>query len=256
MDLRKDTPKIIWQTWKTKTHLPKRLKKYRQEWLTTHSDYQHILLDDQDLRDLVKECVPEYLSIYDSFTQNIERVDFARYALLYLKGGVYADLDTIPLKRIDEWVHKGRPVIGCEPIEHAQKIYSRNKVLCNAFMISPPREKVWKDIMDYIVKRYERNYNPVENTGPMAMTRLYEENPEAYKNVLITNPCTFYPLTGTSTISKECDLDRDSYMVHVWENSWIDKHWWESPLVYNVRYWVMGLLAVYALLWIYLCFRH
>ena len=250
-----NTPRVIWQTWKVKTPLPERLRKYREKWLTSHRDYEHVLLDDQDLRDIVKECVPEYLKDYDSFTQNIERVDFARYALLYLRGGVYADLDTIPLKKIDIWVAKGQPVIGCEPLEHAKKIYSREKVLCNAFMISPPGEKVWKDLMTYIVKHYERNYKPVENTGPMAMTYLYEKSPQSFANVIITDPCVFYPLTSAEKVSKGCNINQ-AYVAHIWANTWVDKHWSESPLVWNARYWAAGLVVLYVVLWLYLYFMN
>jgi len=245
------TPRVIWQTWKSKINLPKKLQTYRSKWLRSHPDYKHVLLDDKDLRNIVKEYTPNYLDNYDSFTQNIERVDFARYALLYGKGGVYADLDTVPLKKIDYWVEQNLPVIGCEPIEHADKIYSRKRVLCNAFMISPPRERVWKDLMGYIVKRYERNYKPVENTGPMAMTRFYEESPNSFMRVIITDPCVFYPLTGNGNVSQKCDLKRDSYVAHIWTNTWV-KHWWESPLLWNARYWTMGLVLFYIILWLYL----
>jgi mannosyltransferase OCH1-like enzyme len=235
------TPKIIWQTWKTKKSLPDNLQKYHRKWLESHPDYEHVLLDDEDLRNIVKETVPEYLEIYDSFSQNIERVDFARYALLYSKGGVYADLDTVPLKKIDKWVELNKPVIGCEPLEHAEKIYSRKQVLCNAFMISPPGEKIWKDLMEYIVNNYEKNINPVDSTGPMAMTKLYENNPSVYKNVEITDPCVFYPLTGSQKVSKHCDLKKDSYVAHIWTNTWTAKNWFDNPLVWNTRYWLIGL---------------
>jgi len=252
------TPKVLWQTWKTKT-LPPNLRNYRSRWLESHPDYRHVLLDDEDLRNIVKICVPEYLEKYDAFTQNIERVDFARYALLYKYGGVYADLDTVPLKKIDRWVSEGRPVIGCEPREHAETIYKRKKVLCNALMISPPGEKVWKDLMNYIIQNYEKNYKPVENTGPMAMTRLYEKHPELWERVLITNPCVFYPLTGGSEkgkqkVSADCHLERDSYVAHIWTNSWVDRHWWESPLIWNARYWTIGLTVLFIALWLYLYF--
>ena len=116
-------------------------------------------------------------------------------------------------------------------------------------MISPPKQKIWKDLMAYIIKHYERNYKPVENKGPMAMTHLYEESPEVFNNVVITDPCTFYPLTNNG-ISKRCDIDKDSYVAHIWANTWIDKHWWESPLIWNARYWVIGLMSIYIILWI------
>lgn len=248
------TPKVIWQTWKTK-NVPPNLSQYRKKWLESHPDYQHILLDDQDLRDLIQEYFPEYLDAYDSFTQNIERVDFARYAILYAKGGVYVDLDTVPLKRVDKYVNLGKPVIGCEPSEHAKKIYSREKVLCNAVMISPPGYKIWRKLMDFIISNYERNYKPVETTGPMAMTKLYESDPTLFKDVLITHPCVFYPLTGQQTVSSECNL-KDSTVAHIWTNTWVEKNWWDNPLLWNARYWVWSLLIFYVGLFVFCGFEN
>lgn len=239
----KETPKIIWQTWKTKENLPDNLKSYRQKWLKTHPDYKHVLLDDDDLRNIVKENNPEYLKIYDSFSQNIERVDFARYSLLYGKGGVYADLDTVPLKKIDKWVEMNKPVIGCEPPEHA-KVERRELLLCNAFMISPPGEKIWKDLMEYIVNEYEPYKSPVVTTGPVIMTKLYEKNPSVYKNVVITKPCIFYPLNVFKQVSKECDLKRDSYVAHIWTNTWVPEGVLDKIEIWNPKYWLIGLIVL------------
>jgi len=254
------TPSIIWQTWKTKdrSKLPPKFLKYTNEWKSLHPDFHCVLLDDDDLRDIVAKTVPHHLDAYDNFTQNIERVDFARYALLYRYGGVYADMDTYPLKHIGVWADTDKIVLGCEPSEHATKIYGRDKVLCNALMISPPSQMYWKKLMDYIIDNYEHNYNPVDTTGPMAMTKLYEESiknkDSLHADIIITDPCVFYPMTGDGVMSKHCSHG-DPYVVHVWENTWTPDTWYSGPLIYNKRYWFYGIIILIIILMIACIYR-
>ena len=247
-------PKIIYQTWKSET-LPEKLKPYRDAWMTLHPEpeWRFPLLLDADLRKLVEDHFPHHLPKYDSFTHTIERVDFARYIMMYL-GGVYADIDTYPVQSIEPFLGY-RIVLGTEPVEHATLLYGRAMVLCNAFMMSAPGEKIWIDFMDYIVENYEYCSNPVHTTGPMAMTKFYEANKEQFHRdgVLITDPCVFFPMNATGNISERCNLTKDTYVVHVWENSWV-LSWWQNPIIFNPRYWFWILLFIFGGLWLYLYF--
>lgn len=248
-------PHIFYQTWKTK-QIPKESISNQRKWLDIlDAGWKYELLDDADLRKLVEANFPRYLKSYDSFTKNIERVDFARLVMMYL-GGVYADLDTYPLQSIDKWVSKGKIVLGREPVEHARDLYNdREIVLCNAFMISPPGKKIWVDLMDYIVANYEPNYKPVYNTGPMAMTLFMEKYPEKFsqEEVIITDPCTFFPMLGNGKFSDRCmvnsELSADTYVVHEWQNTWVVP-WYKDPEWFNRRYWFWGMLSLFTIIWL------
>jgi len=233
---------ILYQTWKTKS-LPSDYQKNWNKWDQWCRKHKitHILLDDQGLRNLVRDYYPTYLQFYDSMTENIERVDFARMVMMS-QGGVYADLDTYPSDKNDpiKYVNINRIVLGCEPKEHSRVLYQREKVICNAFMISPSShlsKEFWEEAMKFVVDNYERYYKPVENTGPMALTKLYETHPEVYTNakVLITEPCVFYPLIAQGRVSEECDGFNNSYVVHEWTNSWSFK-FWKDPIWKNTRH--------------------
>jgi hypothetical protein len=258
-------PRILYQTWKTHT-LPANLAVLQQKWLdliqpstgtinSTINNWQYKLLDDADLRNLVKDNFPQYLKSYDKFSKNIERVDFARCVMMYL-GGVYADLDTYPVKSIDKFIDQSQIILGREPVEHATKLYDgRTVVLCNAFMISPPGQQLWINLMDYIIKNYEPNYKPVYNTGPMAMTLFMEANPDQFKNVIITDPCVFFPMMGNGKFSDRCidtttgQLTPQTYVVHQWENTW-SVPWYRDRQWFNVRYWFWGLITIFTIMWL------
>lgn len=226
------TPKIIHQTWKNHD-VPRKLQRYADSCKQQNDTYEYKLWTDDDLRALVVKEFPQYISAYDKFSHNIERVDFARYVMMYSIGGVYADLDIQCLRPFDSLVAMNKPVLGTEPREHRDELYQGRKyVICNALLISPPGESLWLRIMEYIVRHYRPGVNPVVNTGPMALTFLYEEDPSAYKGALITNPCIFYSQTDFKTkikqhirdeeipaISRECSI-MNAVAVHRWAHTW------------------------------------
>ena len=64
-----ETPKILYQTWKTHD-IPEKFQKNRKLWLDflpPSKGWKHVLLDDNDLRNLVKDNFPEHLEAYDGF---------------------------------------------------------------------------------------------------------------------------------------------------------------------------------------------
>ena len=223
------TPRILHQTWKT-TDIPDHLQAYVDSCKTIHPEYQYRLWTDRDLKEFIHSHYPQFAKAYDSFQVNIERVDFARYAILHKIGGVYADLDIQCTKNLDELTALNVPILGSEPIEHRERLYNNEPyVLCNALMISPPGEPVWLHIMHNIVQKYKKSANPVYNTGPMAVTRAFKDNVGAFDHVLLISACSFYPQTdhmsrksqnGVPHISRECDL-KDAFTIHRWAHTWV-----------------------------------
>lgn len=241
------TPKIIHQTWKSKTDIPENLQEFQETIRKYHPDYRIIMYDDNDLRNVVKDNFPQYLPRYDSFKKVIERVDFARYAILYKYGGVYLDMDVSSLKSLDDFVDMKKVVFGTEPKEH-MRLYPEHKyVVCNAVMISPPGEEVWLKIMDYIAEHYSFSKQPVQNTGPIAVTDalIANSNQLDQSRIVITKPCTFYPVLDNGKVSSECSNDmRESYTIHHWENSWC----WTSKKIIKIILIILLIIAILAVI--------
>lgn len=236
---------VLYQTWKTLKLPPKYKANWEKwdEWAKKHS-IEHVLLDDEGLRNLVAYHYPEYLDFYDNeITEMIEKVDFSRLVML-AKGGIYADLDTFPSDKNDpiKFIKTQNPriVLGQEPIEHCQALYLRDSILCNAFMISPfnPKSKLfWERAMEFCIEHYEPHFAPVHNTGPMMLTKMMDQHPEYFKeaDVLIVPSCYFYPLIAQQKVSRECNGFEDSYVIHEWTNSWSFKIW-NDPIWKNRRH--------------------
>jgi hypothetical protein len=224
-------------TWKTK-ELPERFQKAVNEWNKIGTV---IVYDDEDLRNFIPI---KYLSFYDSLPKQIFRVDFARYWILYKYGGIYADMDTLPLKSFDDLISLNKVILCEEPVEHARKIYNKNQVICNAIMVSPPIETFWLNLVDFIMDNYNPNTDVVASTGPIAITNMYERYPSLFKDVVILDSCKLLPLVDLTNpnlttngftarkqkigpyyfdnVSNFCNL-KDAYAVHLWSHEWMLK---------------------------------
>ena len=71
-----------------------------------HPDYEYILWTKQKCDDLVKEKLPQYYDFYTSMRFDIQRIDYMRFVLLHLFGGIYADLDLIPIQKFDRVLNR------------------------------------------------------------------------------------------------------------------------------------------------------
>lgn len=103
-------PKLIWQTWKYSRNDPDfkgSFFKFSQEWIDMHPDYSYTLVPDSDAAVLIRHLygsIPSVLEAYQSLPKPILKADFFRYLILFARGGIYSDVDTIPLKPAPSWV--------------------------------------------------------------------------------------------------------------------------------------------------------
>ena len=131
-------PKIVHQTWKS-NNVPEKCKEWVKSWKEKNPGWDYRLWTDEDNRNLIKEYFPRFLRIYDSFHKPIYRADIARYCIIYIHGGVYADLDFECLKPMEELVKDDKCFFGLEPKEH----WKGKNVVCNAIFGSTPNNPLF-----------------------------------------------------------------------------------------------------------------
>jgi hypothetical protein len=227
--LKPTIPAVLHQTWKT-PRVPKHLRRYVRSW-SKFQTLEYRFYTDEDSRNLVADHFPQYSDLYDKFSRNIERADFARYAMMAVYGGIYADLDMECLRSIQPFLSLSCAVIGTEPEEHGA-LYGVERVLCNAILFSPPGHPFWGELMAYIADNYQPGGDVVFNTGPMAMTRLYQRRPDVFRDVKIMEPTVFYPVIdgrlggrsdgGFKHVSRSGRI-ADAYTVHHWVHTYISR---------------------------------
>lgn len=96
-------PKILHLTCKNKNNIgnPIWIKCY-EKFKHVYSGYEIMLYDNNDIYNIVRQHYPEHLQIIKSVSNGGALADTFRYLILYLKGGIYADMDCEPLRHIDE----------------------------------------------------------------------------------------------------------------------------------------------------------
>lgn len=245
-------PKIIWQTWKTKTvpdkwkDSPVSVKKYLP-------DYEYHLYDDNDNLEFVKKHFPDFLPIYNGYKHNIQRADAIRPMRLYIDGGVYMDLDMKIVNDI-EHLFKHRNLVFT---------YSANfPSITNMFMASSKNHPIWLEIIDEMKKgkpwwAITKHFEIMMTTGPGIVHRC------VYRGKY---PYTIIPpaLVNAYDISvKKEDIEKNvknALIIPLEGGSW---HSWDTKLMGNchndpwgMAAWViLILIGVFILIWaICLCF--
>lgn len=106
----KPMQKNIWQTWKVPRNHPDFPEDYaffEETWSTRNDGWKHHLIEDEACESLIKHLfvgVPDVALAYFSMPKSILKADFFRYLILYARGGIYSDIDTINLKPVDTWI--------------------------------------------------------------------------------------------------------------------------------------------------------
>lgn len=97
-------PRLVHQTWKDH-EVPARWRGSHAAWVASWGEerpFTLLLWSDAALEDFVDRFFPWFGPHYRAYGVHIQRVDAARYFLLYAMGGIYADLD-VGFRRSSQW---------------------------------------------------------------------------------------------------------------------------------------------------------
>ena len=93
--------------------------------------------------------------IYYEFDQDIMRIDFARYLILYRFGGIYVDLDICILKSIKHLFQKDYFFVR----------WNDSHLPYNAILGTKKNNQLYRDILDHCIESYdEKKKNPIYKT--------------------------------------------------------------------------------------------
>ena len=216
-------PKRIHQTWKT-AEVPAVWAPYQASWIAMHPEWQYDLWTDAANRALIAERYAWFLPVYDAFPRDIQRVDAAKYFILYTYGGVYADLDCECVKPLDPLMAHGGAIISRTP----------DGVIDCAMLASSPEHPFWKVAFDEMARpplvtrllwkiRYEASY-VLFSTG----TRMMKRAARRYRRQIGSGPAPGLTVLEPKFFSSRSWLDRyqpfteeDAYVRHHYTDSWL-----------------------------------
>lgn len=90
-------PKIIYQTFRT-ADLPLVTQWHISRLKKKNPEYQYEFYDDQRIENFIASAYSnEVLSLYQKIDIGAAKADFFRYAILYKRGGIYLDIDSLAI---------------------------------------------------------------------------------------------------------------------------------------------------------------
>eukprot|EP00475_Leptophrys_vorax_P032367 TRINITY_DN4982_c0_g2_i2.p1 TRINITY_DN4982_c0_g2~~TRINITY_DN4982_c0_g2_i2.p1 ORF type:complete len:390 (+),score=73.32 TRINITY_DN4982_c0_g2_i2:100-1170(+) len=247
-------PPIIHQSWKS-TVVPSSTKaqgrqypyrKWIQSWTLVNANWTYMFWTDEDNNELFQTN-----PLLEPFRESYKRMsgvvlaDYARYAYLYVYGGVYADIDFECLKPFAPLAQSFDLFLSSEPTDQTMALSGKPQIACNAIMGSRPMHPFWLKVLNRIKSSVDKNdcRDPVDCSGPRMLQKVYEE----YVSGSWGDPVTmlpsqyFYPelAAWNDGIAKGCErLEREgkykckkpsedawkSFAVHHWACQWCRGH--------------------------------
>jgi mannosyltransferase OCH1-like enzyme len=161
-----EIPKVVYQTWRTKTDIPDIIQKQREEMMNLNSNYEFKLYDDLDMEKFVHENFDgDIVECWNKLNIMTAKADFWRYLILYKYGGIYLDFDSIPLINFDKIIKiEYDSIIGIE----------KNLEYCAQFVLFfCKNHPILKETINEIIKNIKNGglENSVwHTTGPLPFT--------------------------------------------------------------------------------------
>lgn len=221
-----DVPHIIHQVWiQGKNHIPKKFVPNMEKIKKLHPSWKYCLWDDLEIISLLRKY-PDWLDIYYKLDYLHQKVDYVKYIILYLYGGIYIDMDMEIKKPLDELLQEFSGyhlIVSRLNLNQLECILiSGQKItINNGIIISVPKEEILNKIIEYIGKNFScflhlTKFSCINSTtGPKMFTNIVLKN--LHSKVKILEPEYLEPtIFGTGNITS------NTYVVHYNEVSWLN----------------------------------
>ncbi len=217
-------PKIIHQIW-VGSPLPKKYYRWQKSWQEYHPDWEYKLWTDKDIEEF--GLVNKHW--YDKTPNYAQKVDVARYEILYRLGGVYVDTDFECLQPLDVFHHTCDFYVGIMQ-------WHRFRLL-NALIGSAPGNPILKECIETMNLDSKHHPDPRINvtytTGPWHLTRCFLQQADNAGKCVAFPSNYFYPWPWCLKNEKRPHqivkwIKPESFAIHYSEESWFNQ-----PLLRN-----------------------
>lgn len=165
--------KIVHQTWRTEQVPDDDYPRVWQEsWKKWNPDWEYRLWTDEDNERLVRDHYRAYHDGYSRIKHGVVKSDIARALYMHRYGGIYADLDYICLRPMDDFMRvayailKGSDRAFCTLLVDSRPFGVWPRIMANAMMYSSPRNwsliRLVEDGMLYFLAHPEEEDNDAE----------------------------------------------------------------------------------------------
>lgn len=163
-------PKVIYQTFKSNESISNQI--LYLAFPKENPKYAYEFYDDRRVDQFIKENFDS--EIYDCYTRlqiGAAKADFFRYAILLKKGGIYLDLDSDIVRRLDDFIYEDDSAVICREKNH-QNFFAQWALI---FEESHP---FLEKTIQYIIENIRENRYPHDvhaMTGPTVFSRAIND---------------------------------------------------------------------------------
>lgn len=204
------------------------------------------LYDDADIHNLIKKHFPDDIEIVKKIEKGAILADVFRYLILYLEGGIYSDMDCMPLKPIDDLfndhlINEKINIIVCKEWWKHPNVFKNkynNNRLCQWYMITKPKQKIFLDCYKECIKNINNDHLQIKKlrekrmtsntaywkyigsvmgyTGPILFAQIINKT-LPNDNLCILPSDYFCPGSGPKG---DVHITKNSYIKHLFTASW------------------------------------
>lgn len=238
-------PRNIFQVWYqgcenvTKPELVQNI----QNWKAMNPEWSYHCVSHSDLQKACGQFSEECLATYNNFENMHMKIDFGRYVLLYLYGGIYVDMDAFILRNLESSAplktlidryssNSSSHVMGFSSINLSMLeslfFVQKTTTINNAILVSSPKTPLLKLFIESIIEKAKsldktsNAYTSVQNmTGPKHFNKFFwqyiDSPPQGH--TLDVFPCTVFE----PCMSNTCDISPETVSIHTMDGTWIPK---------------------------------
>lgn len=230
-------PKIIHQTWRSDS-LPTVFQKIHDANKNINPGFDFKLWTHSpgppDIDEFIRREYPDIYEIFCKAQFGVQKADIARIAILHHFGGIYFDLDILCLKSLRSLIEfdSNNVYMALEPSDQTKRIFNSDNVLCNAFIVTPPKhplfEQALREMKNLVSNHGDSVYKVFNVFGADLISKSMHFN-DIKSQCKFINRKLIYPIndpkfTDLPSSVEEASMIKsgnygNAYMVHFWIHS-------------------------------------
>jgi hypothetical protein len=157
-------PKVIVQTFSSRDKMTPQMVEATESWKNKNPDWEYKLFDNNECIEFIgKHFDKDTLEAFNNLLPGAFKGDLFRYCYLYVKGGVYTDIDNICLVPLSEFINPHDSfILVKDSVNHKASLYY------NAFMATEKNNPVIKEAIDICV------HNSINGIYPKTTNRIVD----------------------------------------------------------------------------------
>tara|TARA_R100000458_G_scaffold15025_1_gene12769 strand:+ start:57 stop:857 length:801 start_codon:yes stop_codon:yes gene_type:complete len=167
-------PKTIIQTYSNEKDLSLEMRAVIQDWKNKNKNYKHILFYDEDCVKFIKKHFNnDVLTAFNTIKPGAGKADLFRYCYLYIKGGVYSDIDNICIKPLDLWLKENDKFVSI--LDYNRNNHPTCYMIHQSFIACIPNHPFLKEAIKLATYNILNQVTPINKRTkylPVAITPL------------------------------------------------------------------------------------